>query len=204
MLHEKGIGMAAVQTRSGEAERESISDTEIVTEAHESASIPSAGSPRDTARVAVTFGLAALLALSVLVGWLGVQNHDAVRDQNQRAQFLAAGRDGAVNLTTINPDNADAEVTKILESSIGPFHEDFEQRSAGFVETVKRAQSRTEGTVIEAGLESVDGDHADVLVAISVKTWLAGTEAPARLWRMRISVQRVGSREKVSNVQYVP
>ncbi|CAN3131229.1 Mce associated membrane protein [Mycobacterium sp. smrl_JER01] len=198
------VPMDAAAMHSGQAEGQTAPNTKTVVEVGGTASAPGACSPRHIARVAVTFGVAALLALSVLVGWLGIQTYDATREENQRVQFLAAGRDSAVRLTTINPDNADAEVTKILQSSIGLFHEDFDRRSADFVEAVKRAQSRTEGTVIEAGLEAADGDHADVLVAISVKTWLAGIEAPARLWRMRISVQRVGSTEKVSNVQYVP
>lgn len=190
--------------RSDQGAQKALSDCHAAVDTSESSADSRMHLPRRVARCAAGVGLVALIALSALVGWLGLQANQVTREQDQRTKFLAAGREGATSLTTINPDNAEAEVTKILESSIGPFHEDFEQRSSAFVETVKRVQSRTEGTVIEAGLESVDGDHADVLVAISVKTSLAGTEAPARLWRMRISVQRVGPMEKVSNVQYVP
>lgn len=190
--------------QSGHDEQKNLSDDGVEAGAVELSDAPRARTPRRFARFAVGFGLIALVTLSALVGWLGVETYQGMREQDQRDQFLAAGRAGAISLTTINPDNAEAEAAKILETSVGPFHQDFEQRSAAFVETVKRVQSRTEGTVVEAGLESVAGDHADVLVAISVKTSLAGTEAPARLWRMRISVQRVGPTEKVSNVQYVP
>lgn len=189
---------------SGESDPESAADVEIDNGADESDARVLSERSRRAARLALIVVLVTLATLFALVGWLGFQTYEVVNDQHQRAQFLAAGRDGATRLTTISPENAEAEVKKILDSSTGPFHEDFQKRSPSFIEMVERMQSKTEGTVIEAGLESVNGNQADVLLAISVKTSLAGAEAPARLWRMRISVQRVGTTEKVSNVQYVP
>ena len=56
-----------------------------------------------------------------------------------------------------------------------------------------------------AGLESIAGDQAQVIVAISVKTSSASVpEQGPRGWRMRLNVQKVGDTAKVSNVQLVP
>jgi Mce-associated membrane protein len=61
------------------------------------------------------------------------------------------------------------------------------------------------GTVTAAGLESSTANDAQVLVAVSVKTSNIGAaEAEPREWRMRISVQKVGSDVKISNVEFVP
>lgn len=152
----------------------------------------------------LVFGLVVVAALTTLVCWLGTQAHDSARKQDLRIRFLAAGREGVMRLTTITDSDVEAKVKQILDSSTGAFHEDFQQRSASFIDTVQRSQSKTVGTVVEAGLETVLDDRAEVLVAVSVKTSLAGSEAPPRLWRMRIGLQKAGREIKVSNVEFVP
>jgi len=73
-----------------------------------------------------------------------------------------------------------------------------------FIDTVKQAQSKSVGTVTEAGLESESENDAQVLVAVAVKTSNVGVaEQQPRAWRMRISVQKVGDQAKVSNVEFV-
>src|SRR4029450_11877223 len=93
----------------------------------------------------------------------------------------------------------------ILDSATGTFYDEFQKRAQPFVEVVKQAQSKSEGTIAEAGLESESDNGAQVLVAVTVKTSNAGApdQAP-RAWRMRISVQKVGDDAKVSNVDFVP
>lgn len=145
-----------------------------------------------------------LLALGLLVGWLGWRAEQSHRATQQRALFLEVGRQGALNLTTINYTTADADIQRILDSATGTFYDDFRHRSQPFVDTVKQAQSKTEGTVVLGGLESFDDNHARVLVALTVKTTSAAApEQQPRSWRMRIDVQKVGDSVKVSNVEFV-
>ncbi len=146
-----------------------------------------------------------MVALGALVGVYGVREHHAQQASQLRALYLQVGRQGAVNLTTIDWHHADADVQRILGSATGVFYDDFAQRSAPFVEVVKRVQSVSTGTVTVAGLESSTDNDAQVLVAVNVET--TTTEAPQRTpraWRMRISVQKVGNDVKVSNVEFVP
>jgi Mce-associated membrane protein len=119
--------------------------------------------------------------------------------------FLQVGRQGAINLTTIDWQHADSDVQRILKSATGTFFDDFSKRSQPFIDVVKQAQSTSVGTVTEAGVESVTGDSAQILVAVSVKTTNIGApEQKPRAWRMRINVQRVGDEAKISNVGFVP
>jgi Mce-associated membrane protein len=160
-------------------------------------------------RLATIVGLVVVVALAGLGGWLGFRAYESQKLEAQRQLFLQVGRQGAINLTTIDFEHAEADVQRILDSATGTFYDDFEQRAGPFVEVVKQAQSKSVGTVTEAGLEtgsSASDTEAQVLVAVTVQTANAGaTEQQPRLWRMRVTVQDVGDEQvKVSNVEFVP
>jgi Mce-associated membrane protein len=156
-------------------------------------------------RLATIAGLVVVVALGGLTGWLGFRTYQSHQADEQRKLFLQVGRQGALNLTTIDFQEADKDVQRILDSATGTFYDDFQKRSQPFVEVVKQAQSKSVGTIAEAGLESESDDGAQVLVAVTVKTSNAGApEQAPRAWRMRISVQKVGDEAKVSNVEFVP
>ncbi|OBK98175.1 Mce protein [Mycobacterium sp. 1165178.9] len=143
-------------------------------------------------------------ALAGLSGWLGYRAYQKHEDQARQNLYVATARQGAVNLTTINYTQVDADVQRILDLATGAFRDDFEQRAKPFEEVVKAAQSKSEGTVTDAGLESQRGDSAQVLVAVAVKSRTAGGEEAPREWRMRIEVRSVGDDAKVANVVFVP
>jgi Mce-associated membrane protein len=160
--------------------------------------------PRSPARLATVFWLVFVVSLAALAGWLGIRMHHSQQAQEQRDLFVGVARQGAVNLTTIDWQHADADVQRILDSATGTFYDDFSHRSKPFIDVVKKAQSKSVGTITEAGLESQSGDEAQVLVAVSVDTSSLGTPQDPRHWRMRITVQKAGSDVKVSNVAFVP
>lgn len=178
---------------------EEAADSEETTEA------APAKPPMSHVKLAMIAGLVLVVALGGLTGWLGYRAYQSHQADEQRKLFLSVGRQGALNLTTIDFQHADADVQRILDSATGTFYDEFQKRAQPFVEVVKQAQSKSEGTIAEAGLESESGNGAQVLVAVTVKTSNAGApdQAP-RAWRMRISVQKVGDDAKVSNVDFVP
>jgi Mce-associated membrane protein len=182
-----------VATYDDEAEDDYLSGAPVVT-------------PRMShVRQATIAGLVVVVALGGLTGWLGVRAQQSHRAEDQRELFLHVGRRGALNLTTIDFQNAEGDVARILDSATGTFHDDFQKRSQPFIDAVKQAQSKSVGTITEAGLESESGDEAEVLVAVAVKTSNVGAaEQQPRAWRMRIAVQKVGDQAKVSNVEFVP
>jgi Mce-associated membrane protein len=114
-------------------------------------------------------------------------------------------RQGAVNLTTIDWQHADADVRRILDGATGEFYDDFAQRSQPFVAVLNQAKASKVGTITDAGLESETAETAQALVAVVVQTSnaIVPDQVP-RAWRMRMSVQKVGDQVKVSNVGFVP
>jgi Mce-associated membrane protein len=149
--------------------------------------------------------LAIVVALAVLVGWLGFRAYQSDEGRAQRSQFLEAARQTALNLTTIDWQKAESDVQRILDGATGEFHDDFAKRSQPFIDVVKQSRSTAVGTITEAGLESETAGTALVLVAVNVKTSNAGgPEQDSHAWRMRISVRQVGHQAKVSNVEFVP
>jgi Mce-associated membrane protein len=149
-------------------------------------------------------GAVVVATLTGLAGWRGYLAYEKHEARARQALFVQTARQGAVNLTTINYTEVDADVQRIIDSATGAFRDDFEKRAPSFVEVVKAAQSKSEGTVSAAGLESQQGDSAQVLVAVAVKSRTAGGQEAPREWRMRIGVQAVGNDAKVSNVVFVP
>lgn len=153
---------------------------------------------------AVVLGVVLVAAIGGLVGWLGYLALQGHRVAAQHAMFVQMAQQGALDLTSIDYAHVDGDVQRVLDSSTGKFHDDFQSRSQPFVAVVKQAQSKSEGTVNGVGLESLSGDSARVLVAVVVKTTSAGNQSDTRAWRMRIDVQEVDGSAKMSNVEFVP
>ena len=180
-------------------------DVDEADEADAPVAVAPARTPMSHVKLALIAGIVAVVGLASLAGWLGYRTYESNRAEDQRNVFLQVGRQGALNLTTIDWQNAEGDVQRILDSATGSFYDDFQQRAEPFVQVVKQAQSKSVGTVSEAGLESVTDSEGQVLVAVSVQTTNAGAPEPQpRAWRMRISVQDVDGQAKVSNVEFVP
>jgi Mce-associated membrane protein len=206
----------AIEPDSGGSETAEAAETERATDGDEdSAADYDEKAPDEEAvpakprmshlRLATIAGLVLVVALAGLTGWLGFRTYQSHQADERHKLFLQVGRQGALNLTTIDWQQADKDVQRILDSATGTFYDNFQKRAGPFVEVVKQAQSKSVGTIAEAGLESESDDGAQVLVAVTVKTSNAGApEQAPRAWRMRISVQKVDDGAKVSNVEFVP
>jgi Mce-associated membrane protein len=160
--------------------------------------------PMSHVRLATTLGLVAVVVLAALCGWLGFRAYQSHQAAEERSLYLQVGRQAALNLTTIDFEHADEDVQRVLDSSTGTFYDDFQARAQPFKEVVKQAKSKSVGTIAEAGVETINEDGAEVLVAVTVRTSNAGAaEQEPRAWRMRITVQKVGDDAKVANVRFV-
>lgn len=155
-------------------------------------------------RLAVAVGAVVVLAMAGIAGWTSYGAWGCHRAEQQRELFLRAARQSAHDMTTISHDNVDADVQRILDLSIGQFHDDFAQRTQPFIEHIKQEKSTSQGTVTEAGLESVGGNSARALVTVAVKLTKADSgEHKLDGFRLRIDLQRIGADAKVSQVEYV-
>jgi len=192
-------------TPAGEPTAETAEATEIA-EAAETADAPepTGATPMSHVRLALIVGLVLVLALSGLTGWLAFRAHQSSELADQREVFLQVGKQGAINLTTIDYTRVDEDVKRILDSATGAFYDEFERRSQPFAEVVKQVKSKSVGSVTEAGIKDQTADGAKVLLAVTVDTAVEGQPPQTpRAWRMLISVQQVGADAKVSNVEFV-
>ncbi|MFS0900431.1 Mce protein [Mycolicibacterium litorale] len=172
--------------------------------ADESAPVDDEPDDRTPVRTALIAGLVLVAVLAGVTGWFGYQAYQADQEREQRELFLEVGRQAAQNLTTIDWERADADVQRVLDVATGTFYDDFQKRAEPFLQVVKEAKSKSVGTLNEAGLESVSGETAEVLVAVTVQSSNAGApEQAPRAWRMRLTVQRVDDGAKVSQVEFV-
>jgi Mce-associated membrane protein len=163
-----------------------------------------AKSPIRGERWALLAGLISVAVLAGLVCWLSFRAYEVHNAQAERNLFVQVARQGAVNLTTIDYDHADADAQRILDLATGTFYANFSRRLRPFVDSVKQGRQKSVGTVTEAGLESRTGNEGQVLVAVAVKSaHPSAAEQQPQEWRMRITVTKIGDGGKVSNVAFV-
>lgn len=180
-------------------------DDDIDNATHEPDAAEAGASPRPFMNRVGAAGAVVVVVLAAIVSWLGFGAYRTHQTNEQREEFVQVARQGALNLSTIDWQKADADVQRILDSATGTFHDDFDSKKVPFIDIVKKSQSTSVGTISEAGLESESADAAQVMVAVSVKTTNAqAKDQPPRRWRMRISVQKSGDDVKVSKVDFVP
>jgi len=72
-------------------------------------------------RLAVAVSLTAIVTLAGLVSWLSYRDYQSHQVQQQRQHFLNVGRQAALDLTTIDFNEVDADVSRILNSATGTF-----------------------------------------------------------------------------------
>lgn len=145
----------------------------------------------------------AVVALGTVAAVFGHRWYSDRETHSNEALFVQAARQGVINLTTVRYTSVDADIKRILDSSTGGFHDDFQRRSQPFAEVVKQAKTTSEGTITAAALQTHDQNEAKVLVTVSLKMSNAGApEQQPRSWRMVIDVQRTGDTAKISNVQF--
>ncbi|WP_166906017.1 Mce protein [Mycobacterium sp. DL440] len=149
-------------------------------------------------------GVALVVALAALTGWLGYGFYHVHHEQQRRDMFMETARQGATNLTSIDWEHAEDDIQRVLDSSTGRFYDDFERRSKSFLDVVKQIKSKSVGTVTASGLESYSDDKADVLMSVTVRSTNAGVpEQAPQVWRMVLTVQDIDGKAKVSNVEFI-
>ncbi|MFP1153624.1 hypothetical protein ACK280_16140 [Mycobacterium sherrisii] len=145
---------------------------------------------------------AALIAVSALMA----HHHENLLDKQQRAaEFTAAARQVVVTLMSINAANAKDDVQHIMDSSTGPFRDEFRGAAEDFVKVAQSAKVSTKTNVQAACLESMTDDTAVVLVAAnSTLTNTAGTSEQPRSWRLSVKLARDGGKIKMSSMEFIP
>jgi Mce-associated membrane protein len=158
-------------------------------------------------RVSLALTIAAVVAIVGLLGasgWMAWRHYQAGQDHQQAAEYVAAARQGVVNLTSLDFNKAKEDVQRVLDSATGEFKDDFQRRAADFESVVKDSKAVTEGSVTMTALESMNKNSAVVLVLANERvTNIAGAKDQPRTFRFRVSVVHDGAQLKVSKVEFV-
>lgn len=181
----------------------------------ESPSTPTESTPRRlrVPRVAGLSGLGMPLAAATIVaicallgasGWMLWHHHTVLAERQRSAAYVAAARQGVINLTSLDFNNAKEDVQRVLDSATGEFKDDFQRRADDFASVVKDSKAVTQGSVRATAVESMSKDSAVVLVLANERiTNSAGAKDDPRAFRFRATVVRDGDQLKISKVEYV-
>lgn len=153
-------------------------------------------------------GVAALLCTAALLAVSGLMikaQQDARAENHLKAEFTAAARQVVVTLMSIDTNDPQGSVQRILDNSTGAFRDEFEGAADDFIRVAQDAKVTTKATATAAAVESMTADSAVVLVsASSTVTNAEGAEDAPRNWRLTVDLQRDGDRIKMSKVEFVP
>jgi Mce-associated membrane protein len=153
---------------------------------------------RRRARVVVAASIViALLALGA-AGYLLATRHRAAND---RDGALAAARQYAVDLTTYDFATVDADFARFSRHGTQAFRTSYATTIAAAKPAIVKAQSRSIGTVVGAGLESYSSGQARVLLAVDQQirsARQAGVTTDRS--RIRMSLVRAGNGWLVTSV----
>lgn len=134
------------------------------------------------------------LAGVVLLG-LEARQHQQLEADRQAA--LQAARQAATNLTSISHRTADQDIERILDVATGELAEQFRSEREALTELLGTSRSTSEGEVLAAGVQSIEGRSATVLVATdaTVTTAETGEDSPVlQRYRMSMDLRKVGDR----------
>lgn len=177
----------------------------------ESGSGTEAGTPRTRpVKRTVIAAAAVLLILVVAAAVVNVllfqKDRDFSASQDTRVDYLQAAKQGVVNMTTIDFNNAQRDVQRVIDGSTGEFRKDFEGRSQSFIDVVTKSKVSTKGEIQNAGIEKIDGNDSGVVMIASTSkvTNSAGAQDETRAWRLRVTMIRAEGQLKMSKVEFVP
>ncbi|WP_163728385.1 hypothetical protein [Mycolicibacterium psychrotolerans] len=217
-LRREAEDRAAAPTRASEADvveapEHAVETSDAIEEPEETAPVAAGGGaprrrpgwPRVARYLAAALGVLATCALIVATVFMVIQHRSAVHDEQQRSEFSAAGRQAVVNLMSLDFNNAQENVNRIIDNSTGQFRDDFKNTAADFVKIAKESKVVTDVSVNASAVDSMSGDTADVLVAATSRvTNSSGAKDQPRSWRLLVSLVREGDQIKMSKVEFVP
>lgn len=171
-------------------------------EDHETADTrPSRRLRRRMAVVLVGVALVASLGSSAFVGWRLITINSAA-DAGRAA--LAAARDYAVTLTTLDSKDIDKHYQRALDGATGKFKDEYSQGSAQLRQVLIDNKAAAKGIVIDAAVKTATKTKVEVLLFVDQSVTNAVNPSP-RIDRNRVqmTMELVDNRWLASKVEIV-
>ena len=155
--------------------------------------------------VAAAVTVLVIAALLVGCGYMYWYHRQAQAEQQRRAEFSAAARQGVVTLMSLDYNKAKEDVQRIIDNSTGSFKTDFQNTADDFIKVAVDSKAVTETNVTATAVESMTDDTATVIVAATSRvTNAAGAKQEPRAWRLSVNLARDGGQLKLAKVEFVP
>lgn len=146
-----------------------------------------------------------VIALAGATAGVLIVDHRTTQEVALRERLLAGARQTALNMTTLQADTAKSDVDRLLAGASGDFLAQFQDRQSDFVDVVGQAGVNSTGTVVSAGIESVDGNCAVSLVGADAQVSNKDDTTPApRSFRFRITMCENDGTVTATAVDFVP
>lgn len=155
--------------------------------------------------LAVAAALVAICGLLAASGYMLWSSQREADRQSTDAEYAAAARQGVINLMSLDFNQGEADLQRLIDSTTGDFRADFEASKDDFLAVMNESKVVTEAEVRATAVEQTGENTATVLVAASSQvTNSAGAEQQPRAWRLSIDVARDNGQVKMSKVEFVP
>lgn len=164
---------------------------------------------RDTARtvhVPVVTGLLGVVAgvLAVLTVIAGVSVWRGEDREDQRIAAMRSARQTAVNLNSLDHRNIQKSLDRVLSGLTGEAKDQWGTMSKDIAQAAQKGQTVTSVQDVRAGLVSMDGDSAEVIVSVTATaTSPKVPQGQPRYYRWRFDLTRSDGRWLVSNMRLV-
>jgi Mce-associated membrane protein len=155
--------------------------------------------------VAIPVAILVLCGTLFASGYFIKQHQEAVALRDLKSQFETGARQDVVNLMSLNFNSAQVDLQRVIDSTSGQFHEDFQKSAKDFLSVMKESKVVTTASVSAVAVESMTQDSAVVLVAaVSQVANTASGQPTPRNWRLSVTVNKVNDQIKMSRVEFVP
>ncbi|WP_433609964.1 mammalian cell entry protein [Prescottella agglutinans] len=145
-----------------------------------------------------------IVALVAAIAVLLIDRKQASDLAAERAKYVDIARTTAINISTLRSDSAKEDLDKLFEGTTGPLREDLDARLEDFAKVVAQINVSTTGEVVEAGLESEDGNCKTSLVAVKANQKNADEAPVDKPYRLRVVICDEGGKLLASDVEFVP
>ncbi|RFU42015.1 hypothetical protein DZF91_08790 [Actinomadura logoneensis] len=153
---------------------------------------------------AVVLGvLAAALAVATVVA--GVRYWSADREQGDRRAVLQSARQTGVNLASIDYRTVQQGVERVTSGMTGEIKNQWATQAKQIADIATKSQSTSSVQQVRAGIVSMDGGSAEVLVSITATT--TSPKVPngqPRYYRFAMDMSKVKGKWLVSKMGMVP
>lgn len=143
-----------------------------------------------------------VLAVLGVLQVLSVRHHDDL-DSRRRAA-IAAASDEVNTLLTLSKATSTQVLHRLLDGATAGFHDQLETQAKAFQQTIFKGKVVSTGSIASAGLASMRGDKALVVVAAKAAVRNASSAKPeARFYRLTVNVQEIGGHWLVAGLTFV-